>query len=71
MCSDTVCVVQAVRDDKVNKINGPPIDALALVMSQVADSVVYLILLVPPAFFYVQRLGSQILALKCKKLEFV
>jgi hypothetical protein len=48
---------------------------LALVMSQVcssvADRVVYLLLLVPPAVFYVQSLGSQILTLKCQKLEFV
>jgi hypothetical protein len=48
---------------------------LALVMSEVsssvADRVVYPILLVPPAVFYVQSLGNQILTLKCQKLEFV
>jgi len=41
------------------------------VSSSVADRVVYLILPVPPAVFYVQSIGSQILALKCQNLEFV
>jgi hypothetical protein len=41
------------------------------VSSSVADRVVYQILLVPHAVFYVQSLGSQILTLKCQNLEFV